>query len=860
VASSARNQGLAEAIAQAYITGMIQLCDDNKLQYTWMRYLPVESSYPWDGLWRTVVNGIKNRLARTPIMRPASGGPLELISSQQRHSPAELDQNGRPLFSDIRPYIYLSLSYRSADLDLLTPHGLRRISNASILSRVRADLQSVLNSKMKSTARDQDWHSRAAKLLSAIFDAKNHQDIRTLRALAIVPTTERGWVAIKDGSVFYAQSGFHKIPSGSGLDVLPDWAASNTDRKKFFDRLGVETASHDVIRKSIFDVHTSQLRLPSLPQSVEHMRFLYLTHHSAKPPYDYDKLRVFGEDNQVIRRDTVDFYLPNDDPYGASLLLRPTSQAPGQPAFFINDTYLKDPPTLLGQAPWVEWIYSHLNARRRPRIVNKQRPHDTLSDECKYIARCRPEKFVEFLHAAFPDERTLVKKDAIASELSQTNVLCVNGEHECLSATYLPTRERMERCNRYLPKGGFFPFCQLERSLASAESLEGWVGLTKAVGFGDIKGDTDFDLRLLERIEAQAAHEIYNAGESEKVYRLYKALQAHVKNDDGDDAMESIREYHDESFPIYVPNDPATGKANWVSLDKCVWSSPAALKTKCCLEIQYQATFSSFSQDRAYMADFFKNTLQLADCRWEDIVEEIESLADSDDVDFDRVTELYSCLANLEMSEDEKEDMSEEFGENPLIFNPEDGSWHNTYDCLWSTTTRIPGMIALVEHYEELEDFFVGTLGVEQMTLQMVYDKLKDNTPALSVTEAKSTLLAFSALLISADEKPARNPVLESQVFPVRGPDGTLELRKGTEIFAIIDRADLAKDFEGKASLLDFTLEEFRSLQALISWAGLENRVLSVAVKEITSVDSDSVRPVRSSQRQINRRAHALLR
>jgi hypothetical protein len=50
VMTSRRNQGLIEAIADAFIAGVLQLCQHQTLEYQWMRYQPLENSYPWDGL------------------------------------------------------------------------------------------------------------------------------------------------------------------------------------------------------------------------------------------------------------------------------------------------------------------------------------------------------------------------------------------------------------------------------------------------------------------------------------------------------------------------------------------------------------------------------------------------------------------------------------------------------------------------------------------------------------------------------------------------------------------------------------------------------------------------------------------
>ncbi|KAG7284333.1 hypothetical protein NEMBOFW57_010705 [Staphylotrichum longicolle] len=101
VTTSARNQGLATGVADAFIQGVVELCDHPELRYQWMRYLPEESAYPWDGFWTQVIEEIRGRLTSTPVLCPAIPGPLQLIRDSRRHKASHLDasdDNVRPHF------------------------------------------------------------------------------------------------------------------------------------------------------------------------------------------------------------------------------------------------------------------------------------------------------------------------------------------------------------------------------------------------------------------------------------------------------------------------------------------------------------------------------------------------------------------------------------------------------------------------------------------------------------------------------------------------------------------------------------------------------------------------------------------
>jgi hypothetical protein len=143
----------------------------------------------------------------------------------------------------------------------------------------------------------------------------------------------------------------------------------------------------------------------------------------------------------------------------------------------------------------------------------------------------------------------------------------------------------------------------------------------------------------------------------------------------------------------------------------------------------------------------------------------------------------------------------------------------------------------------------------------MVYDKLTAQDGGnLSLEEAKETLIAFNSFLAIGRDQFDPAPVLANRVFPVRFPSGEVRLRTGTEGFALMDRKSLGEDFMRVAKFLDFGMDEIRTLQPLIQWAGLGDRYLSKSVKEVSRADRETTHPISSPHRNIRRKAHALLR
>lgn len=103
----------------------------------------------------------------------------------------------------------------------------------------------------------------------------------------------------------------------------------------------------------------------------------------------------------------------------------------------------------------------------------------------------------------------------------------------------------------------------------------------------------------------------------------------------------------------------------------------------------------------------------------------------------------------------------------------------------------------------------------------------------------------------------------ELPIFPVTlagKPSDFPLLRAANKRFSIIDRQPLAVAFLGKIELLDFKLEEVQKLRPFLSSFDLEDRYLSRAVTEISSLMGDIYLRSRELTVQLRNRAYALAR
>ena len=371
VTSSPRNAGLADGVAKAFVKAVLQLCDHATLRFQWMRYLPQEDAYPWDDFWKTVIQKIKEQIMATPVLVPENTGPLRLIRDSRSlpGMPVYTDATGHPLFADIYPERYLSTQYSAPDLFRLGDFGLAVLAMDEIIARARSDLG--LGSSRIRDYRDDDWQTRVAKVLRFPFQQGWHLRCEEVKALQLLPLRTGQWTATTLGPVYFdkLEGTDISIPLGLPFRVIDPASTANASRKHLFSAVGVQNILVSDVQAAV--LHKCRNGSLTLPESIEYLRFLFLT--QLPRTRENGLLPIFNHHGQLRSGSEALVYLPeDDDPYGAVQLFRPTEPgsapgcgAPGFEASFLNDAYLKDPPTMSspadGDVSWKEWLVISCN-------------------------------------------------------------------------------------------------------------------------------------------------------------------------------------------------------------------------------------------------------------------------------------------------------------------------------------------------------------------------------------------------------------------------------------------------------------------------------------------------------------------
>ncbi|KAI3334470.1 hypothetical protein F4824DRAFT_468040 [Ustulina deusta] len=882
VTSSNRNQVLRDGIADAFAEAMKQLCTDELLRYTWIRYLPTINDYPWDEYWSGLYDRIRSKVQTTPLMRSFTENFPYNIGQMRKSRASDADDNGDPIFKNIDPEKYLSKQYLQSELDKIhTYYGLELMEYGEILMRASEDLNTP-DSRMKSAVTGGEWHEKAARLLCYAF-SENEELKQAVEELDVIPLENGTWTRAKLAPYqlsFPNTDGGLPIPRDLPLSIISPSASEGYFRSQLYDLLGAVRPSDSWVRQLIFDKYSilanQNLVFDGFDQPeifIAHLEYLY--HTDGPKPADinkYQHVAVLTEGNSLVTPWSTEVYVSSDHRYGAKSLLKPmsngnspTGDAPGFPAHFLLPEYIvapssekvnegdNDEGSVRSTESWFDWLQNRIGILVHLSLFNDV--YD-FTDMFQYIIYYRPEEILGLIQYQWPIIKEKISSHPeIKDKIANIAVPC-SGRPELypLSRTYLPLPELQARFSQYGEHTDDFRFLDLDNTLAPND-LSSWTFLHDYFGVGN--SDTlSFYLDVLAVINCD------KPVEPRKVFDLYQIIYGKViSSDDVAIGRDLVRSFFEDHALVMLPIEEGI---KWEPYDHCRWDAPKDMRSIFGLEAYYSPMYEGNPALKNTLAPFMREIVGVQDLSWPDIVNELElQKADGKGWDKAMVCQMYELLARLMsgLTEEELLQVKETFDTKALILVA--GDWHTTDACIWSSATSIPGKAALTTDWPSMKMLFVHFLGVSTLTLNMVYEELqrKGASENTTISEMKQELWQFNSLISTSQERLNASPIVQSRVFPVRSPDGSVTLLSAAENdFAIVDRKALGIKFGESAKLLDFAFDEVHRLQPFLKWAGLDNRRLSVRVTEVTAPGSEGGNPLQESQRQITPRAYALCR
>ncbi|KAI1342846.1 hypothetical protein F5Y15DRAFT_412522 [Xylariaceae sp. FL0016] len=865
VQDSLRNNNLLPGIAEAFIKAILQFCNHDTLKYQWMRYLPNPDNQGLPPLWRSLVAQISRELRIAHVLYGRSEFQGRLISSLVTTTNDFGDENGHPLFFDENPELIVSERYMKRDLNILLSHGLRRISCCDVIELVTSDLRRGSSSRMRSPHTTEGWHTRAADLLNRLLKS-NCKCGKNLKCLDLLPLENGTWTSLGSGAVYFGQVDDKDIPSDVHLRLVSK-TVTNTHRLELFKCLGAETASISTVRNAILDLYPHPPSLSpsySIQSSKCHLEFLYLTQEMASDDErPYKVLSVCSSSGVMYRPYDTLMYVTNNEPYGARELLgqtppgsNPGDGAPGYFAFFLHEDYLKSP-SASGQTR-LDWLHDKISVKRYVPVNGRS----SLTSAGEYLQKHRPDKFLGALSESH--KHSHLSADFITS-VQNIDVLCRGRRMVPLKDVYFPTHDLEKLVDRFVGPDVPFPWL-MAYGEATADTIPlKWRNLLRCLGVGIPVTSLCFALDMLKQcVDAWGCS--MTPHRMQRIFELYDHIQVKCREEtDPAAAEEIIRKTFTENKYICVPHGDS--KCTWTLPNECLWDAPRNLMTKFALKTHLKSCYCRDGSKCPLFQRFFLDTLYIRIATCEDYVEELKALKKSCCGDFDRIKAMYEAINDLQPTVNGNANIKESFENEALIYVPADdgasgAAWHKVSDCVWSKAARLRGRVALNDDYEDLEQLFVGFLGVRPVDLAMAIDELKQvgSKNSTSVPEIKDSIWTVNSLLSLESKPPKASAVMKCSILPIRYPQGGVTLAPvATECF-IIDRERLRQLFESKVKVFDFTLDEVVRLKHFLAWVDANDRYISRCVQEITSFPGGKARPVSNPELQIRHRAYPLVR
>ena len=165
----------------------------------------------------------------------------------------------------------------------------------------------------------------------------------------------------------------------------------------------------------------------------------------------------------------------------------------------------------------------------------------------------------------------------------------------------------------------------------------------------------------------------------------------------------------------------------------------------------------------------------------------------------------------------------------------------------------------IASEYADLENLFVDKLLVQAPTIATYIEQLRNISRGGSPNpdEIQSAIRSVDQLHPTANDVDGLRHV---KFLPLRLSSGMIVFESPETDFFIVDRVEYGDAFERKVSVLSFSLEEVRHFDRFLLALGLEDRYMSAAVEEHTTVLQPATNPTATLTREFREKAKALFR
>ncbi|KIX03638.1 uncharacterized protein Z518_07191 [Rhinocladiella mackenziei CBS 650.93] len=817
ISDNAWNKALRNKIAALFCTLAKRLAlEKSKLSYEWLAYIPLQ---PMVGFLQPLSASIRQILREQELFFSMNGSLHK--PSRLRILTSDFTHQSEALMSDSKQaWCFLSKKYKSSDHPALIDLGTSRLSFDDAFDLIEDDLQSN-DSRLRSRPLHDAWHDTFTTFIKKGLALGNVGYRKRIHNMPIIPVrVDEALEWYRPGpNIFFP----HAVNEGTGpeciliemptdidLVVLQPDAATAPKRREVYLTLGVQQASSAKICTAITKAMTkSGTRYVSdLLRSLE-----LLFWFSYKPLTLRDELKASTSGG--IYQPTNQLFMRSREQYHAECLVR-LDENPDYGKHFLNKIYQssKVATRSRGGKTWEQWLVEVAGVRWYPPLQDlssREKLHWILDvvhgrDSILFLSVIQTYWAQEYSSTC----RFNPKLDEV---LRECQVLCKHGGTEELSKSWFPTQNILSVARKYGVEKRL-PILSLPDP-PQEHLISDWPALR------DLGIRYTVDLWFYR----QAISLLSETGQrptigSVKLGCLYKNMADRVTLEDRKTIQDDFK-----NRPLIW--DPTSNV--WRTIDRCVWESHIALHRRFVIISAYE---------KATVSGLFETHLQVPSVSVECLIEELEYLRDSRGPETNAelqttVSKVYNHLADMNSTVEQKQTIRCSFQEKNLIYNPRSNDWLQSKSCVWHSTMDISNHVPIAATYSELQEFFIGVLGVQTVTPMFMMKQLaaaaKSN--AKTVDNIKKLMLAASELLDMGSNgsqfRSSMEVLDECAYLPCRSIAGATEFRSKSQSFFIVDNETYANEFGDQLVMLDFTYEQVNSLHKLIRLLGLDDHYLA---------------------------------
>ncbi|RBA14073.1 hypothetical protein FPRO05_02865 [Fusarium proliferatum] len=790
----------------------------------------------------TKTREIRHMVQRNLLMKAYNQSVLRCMNEITLLPDHLKDEQEQPLLEPFENSMFLSADYPQRVVQILQDHGAKTMQDETFLEHLEAYMR-LQKPKMHQKYTTEEWHTRMARFLLQ-FSKTSTFNASRVKSMAIVPLNDGTWASVLFGPIYFARTGDVCIPESVDLRIAAPAATRDPDRYALFKYLGVTEPSIEIAGTSVLKSLTASDDMP-LRLVNDYMKYLYLTHEiSGWTAEQYQEVRVLTTDLKLESPLSKTIHLPGKDyPFSPENLLGHAESGYSLTCSFLHPetlTYVQTQSNSL-DINWKKWLCEYIGIREE--ISLESAGTGKLSSDFLHVVSQSPGKLLDLLeHLLSKGVLELLNESTLVSEIRQlpAGILCDVEFTPKLQDTWLPLKPLTGLVEAFMDQTEQFPFLKSIQNDTGGIDTK-WDFLSEHLLVGK-EANLDFYLEILRAIR-RSGPDKNSALQFMKVLLLYPSIYA-TFTASGEKTVDkkTLRNFSDESGVAYFNEE----KLEWTSASSCLWDAPTDMVTMRSLKSRYDLrdSVADLKDELVVISDtlqsLFSKTLGIQNAKLEHLVAELNQLRIRNDVDPTQIFRVYDFLNTKIPSSQE---MRNVFEKSPLIFIPNGQymGWHTSTEVLWSSNTDLCGMGILDDTYEPLRDLFVDKLGIQSLSLRVLYDQLI-KSPRCSPQQMKKAIFIVNDFLGSDPTSLDWQPIRNAEIFPVRDPNGKVCLKSAETDFAIGDNDNLRMSFEKKISLLDFTLLECHQLKPFFKWLKIEDRYLSRCVQEdLISISAGSL-------------------